>query len=51
VLANDLSIESGDQTANLKLRRQAIARRLEDVLEDLYAGVSPSEAVTILGKQ
>jgi long-chain acyl-CoA synthetase len=42
VLANDLSIEAGDLTANLKLKRQAIARRLEDVLEGLYEGVSPS---------
>ena len=50
VLANDLSIESGDQTANLKLKRQAIARRLKGVLEDLYAGISPSEAVPILQK-
>ena len=49
VLANDLSIEAGDLTANLKLKRQAIARRLEDVLEGLYDGISPSQAVLHIG--
>jgi hypothetical protein len=51
VLRNDLSIESGDQTANLKLKRQAIARRLDNILEELYAGTSPSQAVPLLEKQ
>lgn len=50
VLANDLSIEAGDLTANLKLKRQAIARRLEDVLEGLYDGIGPSEAVLHIGQ-
>jgi long-chain acyl-CoA synthetase len=50
VLANDLSIEAGDLTANLKLKRQAIARRLEDVLEGLYDGTSPSQAVLHIGE-
>jgi long-chain acyl-CoA synthetase len=50
VLANDLSIEAGDLTANLKLKRQAIARRLEDVLEGLYEGLSPSQAVLHIGE-
>ena len=49
VLANDLSIEAGDLTANLKLKRQAIARRLKDVLEGLYDGISPSQAVLHMG--
>jgi long-chain acyl-CoA synthetase len=49
VLTNDLSIEAGDLTANLKLRRQAIARRLEDVLEGLYDGINPSQAVLHIG--
>jgi long-chain acyl-CoA synthetase len=49
VLADDLSIESGDLTANLKLKRQAIARRLEDVLEGLYDGISPSQSVLHIG--
>ncbi|HEX6383433.1 MAG TPA: AMP-dependent synthetase/ligase, partial [Anaerolineae bacterium] len=50
VLANDLSIEAGDLTANLKLKRQVIARRLEDVLEGLYDGMSPSQAVLHFGE-
>ena len=43
VLPNDLSIEAGDLTANLKLKRQVIARRLCDVVERLYdeGGTSP----------
>jgi long-chain acyl-CoA synthetase len=50
VLANDLSVEAGDLTANLKLKRQAIARRLEDVLVGLYDGISPSQAVLHIGE-
>jgi long-chain acyl-CoA synthetase len=50
VLANDLSVEAGDLTANLKLKRQAIARRLEDVLEGLYGGINPSQAVLHIGE-
>jgi long-chain acyl-CoA synthetase len=50
VLANDLSIEAGDLTANLKLKRQAVARRLEDVLESLYDGINPSHTVLHLGE-
>jgi len=49
VLSNDLSIEAGDLTANLKLKRQEIARRLGDVLEGLYDGIGPSQAVLHIG--
>jgi long-chain acyl-CoA synthetase len=49
VLANDLSIEAGDLTANLKMKRQVIARQLADVLEGLYGGISPSQAVLHIG--
>jgi long-chain acyl-CoA synthetase len=45
VLANDLSVEAGELTANLKLKRQAVARRLQDVVQALYAGISPAQAV------
>ena len=41
---------TGDLTANLKLRRQAIARRLEDVVEGLYDGTSPSQTVLHIGE-
>jgi long-chain acyl-CoA synthetase len=50
VLANDLSIEAGDLTANLKLKRQAITRRLGDVLEGLYDGVGPTQVVLHVGE-
>jgi len=50
VLANDLSVEGGDLTPNLKLKRQAIVRRLGDVLEDLYDGISPAQAVLHIGE-
>jgi long-chain acyl-CoA synthetase len=50
VLANDLSVEAGDLTPNLKLKRQAIARRLQDVLEALYTGISPAQAVLHIGE-
>ena len=50
VLANDLSIEAGDLTANLKLKRRAISRRLGSVLESLYDGMRPSQAVLHFGE-
>jgi long-chain acyl-CoA synthetase len=43
VLRNDLSIERGDLTANLKLKRQAVGVRLQGLIETLYDG-SPAEA-------
>jgi long-chain acyl-CoA synthetase len=49
VLANDLSIEGGDLTANLKLKRQAITRRLADVLESLYRGLRTPQVVLHTG--
>jgi long-chain acyl-CoA synthetase len=50
VLADDLSIEAGDLTANLKLKRQVVARRLGEVLEGLYDGISHSHAVLHIGE-
>jgi long-chain acyl-CoA synthetase len=38
VLRNDLSIERGDLTANLKLKRKAVGDRLQGLIEALYAG-------------
>ncbi len=43
VLRNDLSIERGDLTANLKLKRQAVGARLQGLIEALYAD-SPAPA-------
>jgi long-chain acyl-CoA synthetase len=50
VLANDLSVEAGDLTTNLKLKRQAVAQRLGDVLEGLYHGMSPTPVVLHTGE-
>ncbi len=48
VLPYDLAIEAGDLTANLKLRREAIARRLADVTAALYeAGRTPGRVLHV----
>ena len=36
VLPYDLSVEGGELTANLKLRRTVVAERLGDVIASLY---------------
>ncbi len=38
ILPNDLSIERGDLTANLKLKRHAVTQRLQSVISALYEG-------------
>lgn len=43
VLGNDLSIDRGDLTANLKLKRPAVTRRFAALIEVLYAE-SPADA-------
>ncbi|MCC6188462.1 MAG: AMP-binding protein [Anaerolineales bacterium] len=43
VLRNDLSTERGDLTANLKLKRPAVADRLQSLIDALY-GESPAAA-------
>jgi long-chain acyl-CoA synthetase len=50
VLTNDLSIEAGDLTANLKLKRQVVARRLADVVDALYGGANPMQTVLHIGQ-
>jgi len=45
VLRNDLSIERGDLTANLKLKRQAVGARLQGLIETLYDETPPAAAV------
>ena len=39
VLKNDLSIENGDLTANLKLKRENIIKHYQDLIKFMYAGV------------
>jgi long-chain acyl-CoA synthetase len=50
VLENDLSLERGDLTANLKLRRQAVTERLTDVIESLYSEDTPPAPVLHIGR-
>jgi long-chain acyl-CoA synthetase len=50
VLANDLTVEGGDLTANLKLRRQAVSGRLQPVLSALYGAGDAPGAVLHLGR-
>jgi long-chain acyl-CoA synthetase len=38
ILSNDLSIDGGDLTANMKLKREIITQRYHDVIDTLYQG-------------
>lgn len=49
ILPNDLSIERGDLTGNLKLKRYAVTRRLDSVISALYDGGLPCENVLHIG--
>jgi long-chain acyl-CoA synthetase len=49
ILRNDLSIERGDLTGNLKLRRRAVTQRLQNVISALYNGGEPCENVMHIG--
>jgi long-chain acyl-CoA synthetase len=44
VLRNDLSVERGDLTANLKLKRQTVAARSQGLIDALYAESLPAAA-------
>jgi DNA-binding XRE family transcriptional regulator len=48
ILRNTLSIEKGDLTPNLKLKRFVIAQRLAKTVEALYGGDPPKDE-TIYG--
>jgi len=45
VLYNDLSIESGDLTANMKLKRKLIMERYQDIINDIYKDHISSEII------
>lgn len=49
ILPNDLSIERGDLTANLKLKRDAVARRLWSVVAALYEGHKACDGALHIG--
>ena len=49
VIGNDLGIETGELTANLKLRRSEVIRRREAVVKALYAEGAVPPAVLHMG--
>ncbi|EKQ52601.1 MAG: AMP-forming long-chain acyl-CoA synthetase [Methanobacterium sp. Maddingley MBC34] len=49
ILSNDLSIDGGDLTANMKLKREIITQRYQDVIEALYQG-TPHPLILHLGQ-
>jgi len=48
ILPNDLSIDGGDLTANMKLKREIITRRYQDVIDSIYKG-NPHLIILYLG--
>jgi long-chain acyl-CoA synthetase len=49
ILPNDLTVEGGDLTPNLKLKRQSVARRFQVVVDALYDGCAVSAPVIHIG--
>jgi long-chain acyl-CoA synthetase len=49
ILPNDLSVEHGDLTPNLKLKRGVVTQRLQPVVSALYNGGGPCETVPHIG--
>ncbi|MEW6217642.1 MAG: hypothetical protein AB1543_08170, partial [Candidatus Bipolaricaulota bacterium] len=50
VLAHDLSIERGELTANLKLRRASVLERRGDAVAALYGASTHPDGVLHLGR-
>jgi long-chain acyl-CoA synthetase len=50
VLPNDLSIEGGELTANMKLRRPKVMERYTKVIEAIYSGSAIPSEVLHLGR-
>jgi long-chain acyl-CoA synthetase len=44
LLENTLTVEGGDLTPNLKLKRNVMAQRYAPVTDALYGGAAPAEA-------
>jgi long-chain acyl-CoA synthetase len=49
ILPNDLSIDGGDLTANMKLKREIITRRYQEVIDSIYHG-TPHLLILHLGQ-
>ena len=43
ILDHDLTVESGELTPSLKLKRRVVEQRYKDVLDDMYASGAPSK--------
>ncbi|MDW5562086.1 MAG: AMP-binding protein [Methanomassiliicoccus sp.] len=50
VLPNDLSVERGELTANMKLRRPRLVLRYQPVIESLYSGQSSAPEALHVGR-
>jgi len=50
VLPNTLSVEGGELTANMKLRRKRVAERYAAVIEAMYSDAQPPREVLHLGR-
>jgi long-chain acyl-CoA synthetase len=51
VLPNTLSVEGGELTANMKLRRARVIERFASVIEAMYSGSSPTQGVLGFGRE
>ncbi len=49
ILVNNLSVESGELTPNLKLKRRVVSQKLEKIINSFYSGVSPEGEVHLGG--
>ena len=47
ILVNNLSIENGDLTANLKIKRNVVSERYSRVIDSLYSGFVPDGEVHV----
>jgi long-chain acyl-CoA synthetase len=50
ILPNDLSVEGGELTANMKLRRPRVLERYAAVIESLYSGSTPQAEALHIGR-
>jgi len=51
ILANNLGIENGELTPNLKLKRMVVSQKLAKIIDSLYSGVIPEGEVHIGGTE